>query len=720
MNWFAWTGCALFLTSLFLAFFRHDGVGFIMAFAVAAIFYRLAFPELKAPPAMKSEGAEPQRISWGPLFLGVLSGAVGVYLWSGPQPRWIMGGVFQWVSMTSLLKAFPAWAPKPGTSPAAPIPAAPGSIPPVVVPPPSPAGPAVVPVAVVVLLLSAAVYYFTKNAFQSGLVYLAAGLLSSFVLALKYRDPETATTKDNTFFWIGVVLVIAAFMRLPFIGCDFTGLQIDEANHLWDGRNVLTGDLKTPFATGWWGNPSFVYFWYAFFFKLFGISVPVGRALSACLSIGALYLFYRVVRFYVAPLPSILATVMFMYSWYHMFYSLSPFTDIFTVFFELATFFFLERALREGKRSDYAWAGLWMAASVMSYISGRLVVGMVVISLGMRFLNHPKEFLKNHGRHVLLLFLAFLWLIGPFIVFVFHSPGDFMGRSQELSILNEVKRTGDYWFPARTYGFTLLSFFTNTNVDPRFGLNDVPVVDPLVAILLVVGLGLSFARIRSSFTWVVLPGFFVAVAANGFAIQGANAIHNYMNQQRFYLVLPFAFLLCARGLEWIFARFRGAAPMWRVLGALLLTASIAVAGGYNAWTYYHKLPHNPGTWDSLGFNHLQNVPIIKKYYPQRHIFVYWENYSMVQRFILQDKIPMFQFDDKLQLPILKKASKDVVIIFQPWRNQTLMAQARKIYPTAVWKDYLSPYGASGYVTAEISKAEFEKAQEGQTVTDPLP
>ncbi len=689
--------------------------------AVLAVFAAVAVSRWTFPEAMKASAGvdDPQRIRWSLLLFGLVFGWFGVSLWAG-IPKWLEGGVLQAISLFCLVKAFPASARVMSPLPGSPIVPSPEI--------PSPAGRNSAPILSWILFLAGAfllaksILVFRSDTLATGMTWLLWGFLAVFAAVVLRRPKADGAVEGGSYgAWVFAILAAAVLMRFPFIHKDFTGFQIDEANHLIDAVRVLKGELYSPFMTGWWGNPSFVYFITAGFFEIFGISLASGRALSAVLSVVSLYLFYRLTRFYVAPAAALLSTLLFSFAWYHLFYSLSPFTDIFTLTFELAAFFFLERGLREGRRADFAWTGIFLAASVMSYISGRLAVLMAAVSILARLLLYGRPFLKAYLRHLWLVFLSFLWLIGPFLYYVKKSPEEFMGRSKELSIFTEIQRTGDHWLPLKTFAGTLLTFFRNSDPDPRFGLYHVPTVDPVTAVLLVLGFMVTILRPRSWLTWIILPGLLFATFANSFAIQGMDPSPWYLNMQRFYLVLPFVFLLVARGLEWFLDRVRESGAGLRAFFMVLLAGALAFAAAVNADVYYRRIAGTPSTWDSMAFSHLQATRLCIEKYPTHHILVDWEIFSSVGDFmVIGTEVQVVRINHDFKIPVPRRATRDVIFIFIPYKNQDVQAKVRERYPTAEWTTILNTHKYPSLLVAVVKKDDFERARNGEEAGPDLP
>ncbi len=628
------------------------------------------------------------------LPLGIACGAVGAWLWDGSNTRWLIGLPFNiaffvlvWISLPKVLSepeavetqaVKPAEIPKPKKSPKPKKGAAARSS--------LPARflwvwPALIPTAFASALMS-------QNNFKMGFVFLAIAV--ACLAALRFFHPEERFSEDRRLEkWMFPLLFLAAVLfRLSLIGSNFSGLQIDEANHLLDALRVLKGEINSPWSVGWWANPSMPYFIIAGWFKVFGANLPSARALSVAEMSLALFFFYRWSRLYFSPAASLTAMGLFTVGWWSLYYSLSPFTDGVTVMFEVIAFYLLETALRKGDRWRWVLFGLAAAASVMTYISGRLIPGMLFLSvLGWWILVRGFS-LKGRWRGLLVGALFFAWMIAPFILMVSKNPVDFYGRSKELSIFNEMKRTGDYSFIFRTYGWSTVSFMGVTDgTDPRFNVPNNAMADPVTAGLILIGLVLSLAALRSRATWAALPGFCLAVAANAFAIQGQNPMAGYINGQRFFLITPFYFFLAARGLEWLFHLHTPFSRKAKHVALATFGIGLVVAAGVNFKAYFHDIRDNKDCWESMSIPAPEYAKILAKEAPSYHMICHWEGYLAHLQFLLHDKAKVTILgDDELKVPLRYNVSKNVLLMFPVWRWKQQQEDIKRLYPEAVYDD----------------------------------
>ncbi len=684
-----------------------------------------------APPD-SSDWFQPIRIP-----LALIAGAYGAYFWNGVHTQWLKGFPFQVLFVWLVWGAFSKRVHDPEPSGAEPTPVPVPVLPPgsrkqgKPLPAPSEAkdsrGASGILWAVLILVLAGSTStLYGLDRFGPGL-WVLMGTLALVAVVFRLRGEDRVSWRlASEKKWLWAVLAIAFLMRFPFLKMNFTSFQIDEANHLADGVRVMKWEITSPFATGWWGNPSMPYFFTAAWFKVFGVSLAVGRAMSAFYMMVAFVIFYRWSRLYFSAVASLSALGFMVVGWWVLFYSLSPFTDAITVMFEVLAFYLLETALRSGERWRYFWFGVVAAGSVMTYISGRLipvilflsVAGLLVFARGFRSVNRWKG-LALSG-------LVFLWAISPFLLYLAHDTANLVGRAAQLSIFTEMNRSGDHRLVFKTCYWSAVSFLgiTDSGFDPRFGLSGVAMTDMVTSALVLIGLGLTFVSLRSRATWMVLPGFIGGVIANGFAIQGPNPDPSYMNAQRFFFQVPFLYFMLARGMDWILALAgkAGESRALRRLGGLLLGAGWALSLALNAKVYYRDIQKDANCQESMSFFCAKYVEMYERLYPKYHFVVQWEAYQSNERFLLGDRVKLTVLDaDKFKVPIMNPVNRDVLLMFPMWDWKGQAAEIKKIYPEAVWNDDFHEYHQSSMNIVAIPLAAIIRERHGKPpVGDPLP
>lgn len=638
---------------------------------------------------------------WEFLLGGLAAGAFGFLQLRGQEPNWLVGVPLQAASAWLLWKAFPARTPGGPPLPdlgegsrAEPAPAAGRFLWPLLG-----------------LAAAAQAFWAAGRALPGSLLWVLAFL---FLLVLLRFLPERYPLPTRVREGVDLVLLlaVAACLRFPFAGRHLTGLQIDEANHLLDSLGFLEGKLKTPFQTAWWGNPALPHFLVAGAFAVFGASVTVARVVSMAVSLVSVWVFHRLCRRFFSAEVSLLAGLLFATSWWHLFYAHSPFHNIFTMCFEAAAFLFLVRALQEGKRGDFFLFGAFAAASVMTYLPGRLVPAMAAGSLFLALLFRRREFLRRTWRHLALSLLAFLWLLGPFLDFAVQHFQEIMGRTRELSILKAMEHQGDPWLPLRTFGWSFLTFsFPNVGIDPRFGIKGVPLLAAPTAFLAMLGFALTLASPRRPFTWILLPGFVAGLAADALAVQGLNALPHYVNPMRYFLVTPFLFLLAARALEWLRGCAPALSPAARRAGKAALVLWVAWGAVAEAKVFFHRIPRETD-WVSLGHGHILAGEVVNRLYPDYHVLVHWENFASVAKFLTYGRSRATVIDENYPLPLSAAVERDVAFVMTAWEFQDLQRRIRETYPEATLEVWKTPSGQPYLAVYRVPREAVESRRRG--------
>lgn len=641
------------------------------------------------------------QVNWINCVAGIVVGYLGSKQLMGNSPRWLLGipmeaiaGWLFWIAFPSRISVPPE---KKSVSPARKTRSLPNQ-----------------PLWFLLLLLIPAgigQYYFFSERLAPGLIAWAVALLLACIL--KFRATEGALPSSPRLENLGLVLILlaAALMRFPFVAQHMVGLQIDEANNIQDSYTVIDGGFRSPYMFCWGGNESLPFFIYALVFKLFGKSFVVAQAFSSVLSMAALYFFYYWCRMFLSSKASLAATFLLSVSWWFLFYSFSPFHNMLVVLFEVLSFYFLEKCLREDSKINFALLGVFMALGVLGYLPGRLIPIMVALVVLVFAASDIRKFMKVYFRPFLLTAFFFLLLLAPFILNVCNDSGEFIGRGKQLGLWNEVQRTGHYDLIFTRSFWTLMSFaYPAESYDERFNLHHNPEMDPVTGLLLYFGLLVALLSPLKRWSWQALIGFLLGATANAFAIQGPDPEPIYINCMRFFLITPFLFFLGGRAIDWFSGLFMGSGKKSQAIQIIVLLAAMFFSVFWNSRIFYDQFHHSRSGWAFLGFNHIAVADYLKSQYPRCHILLDYQFDSSTVQVLTLDKV-RYTIVNPLRLPLNYKVDKNVMLVFIPGDfDENLI---RKTYPNAVWDKVGDEWGDTIVKTAEIPKADVEALQEGQ-------
>jgi hypothetical protein len=555
-------------------------------------------------------------------------------------------------------------------------------------------------VAALSLSILGTVLFLSFRSLGWGLACFAGAAVLTFLSGWRPAPPPDWSRADTL--WMGVLLAVAAALRLPFLGSTFTGLQLDEANSLIDSAGVLTGELRSPFRTVWGGNPSFTHFPLALFYRLFGQELWVARLLAALTSLVALSYFHRWVRLFVPTGPAAAASFLFAVSWWHLFYALSPFHNIFQLAIELAALFHMEKALRGGRREDAWWAGVLGASAVMSYISGRLVPIIMAVVVLIAWVNSRRAGL---WKPVAVAALGFLWLFGPYILYIRENPHEFLARGQELNIFSAMSRM-EKPEAAKFFRDKVSATLLSTNwpaegvVDPRFNVPGNPFLDPVAGVLFVLGAATLLAGPRGRFLTTFLAGTAVGYTAN--ILSWWHFMPFHLNGHRYFFVLPFLFLAVAAGSSMLFRALRGA-PLAGLRP--LLVGALLFAALWNARVYFFGFRSNDQCVMYLGFPHLKVVEMYRQFMRNHQIVVDWRLYQSVHHFptkgalagsVLQDSDGGFRWEKGRN-----------VLFFMSTEPGSRVGVVKATFPRSLWLEAPRAWGRTFLQIGVVPAAQLE-------------
>jgi 4-amino-4-deoxy-L-arabinose transferase-like glycosyltransferase len=672
-------------------------------------------------------------LSWGLPILNLLRlpaglalACLGVYNCSGIRPNWIIGIPAQLASALLLIYSSPKTVPVP-VLPAAKIPK-----------PPRRSVKKRYPAQLLqwvglLVFLGGDAFLFRSGMLELGWIIAIGLILWAGWLQHRYglSSLPRADFPINASLLLGFILLAAAILRFSMVWTNLTGLQADEANNLAETATFAFGksDVQfSPFIRAWGGTPAMPYWIVGAFFKLFGTSVWLARLVSALASLGALWFFYGWCRNWLGNLASLTATSLMALSWWFLYFSLSPFHNAILIMTETASFYFMEKGIRRGKRMDFWWAGIFAAACVMNYVPGRTVPAMMVLTVLAYGILRGRNFVMIYWKPLSLSLIAFFWFVTPYFINLltlkdpWNDSYNFWYRAHPGWITEEAKSTGSLFFLVKPYFWTLSSFWSGSPIgfDYRFATG-APFLDPVAGAAALLGVGLCFFNIKKNLTWVLVPGFFWGLSANALSIQAAGGNLNYVHAVRLSIVIPILYLAVGWGLEWLFGFFKAAGGRKNIYLGMGLAAAMALSFGLNGPAIWHDFSQQQGNWDVRGFHQLMIAKLFNSRYSQDHLLAEETVLSPITLFLTQGHSKISNFNNDPEIPIRFKANRNVILVFQPSRvSDQGKEKIRATYPNAIWNDLKDPWGVVYYTTVEIKLKDIQDAQRGLVLGEELP
>jgi len=414
----------------------------------------------------------------------------------------------------------------------------------------------------------------------------------------------------TTKIWIAFagIIVFASFLRLYHITETPPGLYPDEA---MDGNNALevvqTGHFQV-FYTEDNGREGLYVNTLVFFIEAFGNKPWVVRfpaAIAGILTVAGMY-FLGEELFGVEI--GLLAAFLLGTCFWHIDLSRVGFRAIMAPLCLTWTLYFLMRSFRSLK-PWHAWiyailGGLIFGAGFYTYIAYR--VTPLLLLLFIPFFKKNPDFWKRTAIFVTVAFLVAL----PIGLYFLHNPGDFFGRTAQISVTNAQSPLGEF---ALNVGKTLAMFNFKGDGNWRQNIAGAPELFFPVGILFLVGIVMALGRFfydlknrddEGSRKWLfsillIFAWFILAI------LPAAASDEGIPHALRSILTLPPAIFLAAIAGVLIYRKIRNSG--FKKTAATLMVIFIVIVS-INAYTsYFITWARNPNVYWAFNENYVETA-----------------------------------------------------------------------------------------------------------------
>ncbi len=403
---------------------------------------------------------------------------------------------------------------------------------------------------------------------------------------------------------LAAIVVVAIFVRFYQLEVFPNGCQSDECNNGLDALKWLAGAPYTPYAETNEGQATFFTYLIALSFQLFGVGVAQMRMVSAAVGVLTVLAFYYLARDLYGRYPALVATALFATSRWHVTFSRIVYELIMQPLALILLVFFLLRGLRDGRRRDWALAGLMLTVGMNTYTAFRIVPLIVALFLAFwlvralvmawRSRRAIWPAVRQDVDGIAVMAGGVFVTILPLGVYILQNWDIFTGRIRKIGIMDEVARAGS-WEPVRANLLKALSMFHWQGDGAALNnLPGAPMFDTLVAIFFILGMGYSLwyaLQLRS------LPVLYILWFAGILSLGVFSATHEAPTARRTIGIAPLGYLMVALVADQVFARWR---QTWRGMGNRVLgfaTAALVIVVVFgNARTYFAVQALHPDVW----------------------------------------------------------------------------------------------------------------------------
>jgi 4-amino-4-deoxy-L-arabinose transferase-like glycosyltransferase len=438
------------------------------------------------------------------------------------------------------------------------------------------------------------------------------------------------------------------------------------------------------FSTLWSGiDLPALWFWFvAVFLKLGGTSLAMLRLPAALFGAATVVSLYALLRETWGRYAAIAGSAIMAFSASNVHYSRLALNNIVTQFFWATCFFFLLRALRSRRPSDWALAGLSAGLSEYFYYGTRLLPFILAVLMVFLVAVHWKHARKYAGGFLLLAGSYFVGF-GPLLVHFIRNPNLYLGRGASLLIWSphipisfaDFHRAWKTIWPVLSEN--LLGISTHSSQDIIFYG---PLLLPAESALLILGLALLVWHWRHPAAFLMLASGLGVLLVGGTLVAYPNSVPPLINHWTSAFPAFYVALALPVG-AWATAGKSELEPRLRWILPVTVAISLVVLGWCNLNFYFHRYYADPESLKSKAYMSAQRnyeVETAQSRYsaslgPNYEVFTVgqssWPYDPATTRYLVTEQKWTLLTNPATELTSITRDSKGVAFLFFPGSKQ---------------------------------------------------
>ncbi len=506
---------------------------------------------------------------------------------------------------------------------------------------------------------------------------------------------------------IGLLFVVALGARMFRLGEIPFGLWADEAFAGLEIQRILSEPSYRPVAGAGQvqGLPAMAWYLSAPLVALFGPGEPVLRFVPALFgSVGTVAIFLLGRALFGTAYGLLSAAILATMAW-HVTFSRIAMQGIYSTTLNTLALGLLMHALKSGRRTLFAAAGLTLGLSLQFYFAARLFALVIALVWVHHLIVGRLSWLRAQYVNALI-FALFTWLaVSPLALLAYQNPRLFNERTENVTIFREIEQAGSYAPLIENVRKHLQMFNVHGDANGRHNLPGSPMLESTTAALALLGFIVALMRARrpeyaAPLLWwaVMLLAGILSLAFE--APQGYRTIDNTV-ASALLAALPLALVL--ERVRRLFGEARLRMPVALagrsmmltprftavIAGAVLVLASAAIWPA-NLERYFVHQARDSGVWaahstpETIIARQIASGAAIGKPYIDQTLM---DHPSI--RLIAPTSIPNTRFDPATSLP-LRDANGATIFVNAEASNQ--VATVLRLYPDAMLRQHRNPAG----------------------------
>lgn len=505
-----------------------------------------------------------------------------------------------------------------------------------------------------------------------------------------------------------LILVVAFALRTWHLDTIPNGCQSDECNNALDALRWLRGEPYVPYAGTNEGQATLFTYIIAGLFALLGPGMIALRLAPALIGTATVLAFYFLARWrFDSPRLALILAAMFAASRWHLTFSRIVYELIMVPLVIALLLWALLRALRHGRRFEWALVGFFLALGMNTYTAFRVVPFWIALFLLYWLVG---DFLHPHRRPQLMrdvegMFLAAITSIvafAPLGVYTIRHWDQFTARIRHISVFNDIQAAGSYEPLRQNFVKAVEMFNVRGDLAPLNNLPGEPMLDMVVGALFVLGVLYMLRYANRPLPFLYLTGIAFQVSTVVLSVA-----HEAPSARRPIGILVIVYLLVGEVLYQVWDAFAAA---WRDLGRRVMEGVLAATAFlllvWNAHLYFGvqallpevRLAYSPN--ESAVGAYIRTLPRDALVLVTRA----YNHHSAVKFLGGREVVPL---NLSQHVPLREQITTDVYYILDP-PLQGVLPFLKKVYPDGQAKIHYGPANYPLFISFHVPASDMEK------------
>ena len=490
---------------------------------------------------------------------------------------------------------------------------------------------------------------------------------------------------------LGLILLLAAFTRLYQINTIPSGVFFDEAMNGLDAKRVTEEGFHPVYFEANFGRGALFIYLLALAFKLFGSTAMVMRLVVVILGLLTVVAFYHLARLIFNDYRmGLIAAFLLALSRWHINFSRIVFDAILLPLLQIVAYYFFLKGLRTRNRLDFLWAGLALGLGLHTYAPFRAIPFVLIVFfvfLTADAVLQRRNFLREFGVPLVVAVLAACIVFAPLGQYALRHRRAFMDRTRAASIFTKRDQADIVEAIRSNTRLHLLMFNWRGDGNGRHNLPGEPMLDFASGVLFVIGLVYALYRWRE-------PPFFLFLASFFALLMGGILSVDFEAPQalRSFGAIPAVYVFICAVLERLWVAFKhGFGGKWRKVFLSGIAILLLFIGFRNYHTYFYRQVRDFAVWNAFHTAETLTAKEMKALGTSHQFYVtslYYEHPTV--RFLAPEITGYKRVEVGDNLPI-RESGQPVALFLDP-QKEAMYRDARRFYPGAEFKEYVSPYG----------------------------